>query len=145
MRLGRNRIEPAAQLLGTCRNALRTDVVQQRRIELAVDRHRDEREWIHCLEPLLQPADGPAIRDVGLGDDEAIGHGCLFCGLGHPVELPDAVDGVDQGHDTVQPVLRAEQPVGPQRMEHRNRIGEPGGLDKHTVEVDDFAGAPLNE
>ena len=86
---------------------MRTDIVQQRRIELAIDGCRDERERIHRLESLPQAVDSVAIRDVALGDDEAIGHGRLFCGLMHRVELPDAVDGVDQGHDTVQPVLRA--------------------------------------
>src|SRR6202163_4018371 len=42
-RLGLNRIEPAVQLLGARCNALRTDIVQERRIELAIDGRRDER------------------------------------------------------------------------------------------------------
>ena len=122
-----------------------TDIGQQGGIELAVDGGRDGSEAIHRLKPPLQAVDGIALSDVGLGDDEPVGHRGLLRGLGHRVELSDAVDRVDQRHDAVQPVLRAEKPVGLQRMQHRNRIGEPARLDEDAIKVDHFAGAALDE
>jgi len=45
----------------------------------------------------------------------------------------------------IEPVLRAEQAVALEGMQHRYRVGEAGGFDEHAVEVDHFAGAPLDE
>ena len=97
------------------------------------------------MQALLQPIDRFVVRDVALGDDEAIGHGRLLGRFRHRIELPNTVNCVDQCHHTVQPVLRAEQTVGLQCVQHRNRIGESGGFHEHAVEVDDFAGAPPDE
>ena len=41
--------------------------------------------------------------------------------------------------------MRTEKPVGLQRMQHRNWIGEPARLDEDAIEVDHFAGAALDE
>ena len=139
------RIEPAPKLLGPDRHASWTDVGKQLGIELAADGRRHERERIHRVKSLLQTIDRFVVRDVGLGDDDTIGYCRLLDRFGHGVELAHAVDRVDQCHDAIQPVLGAEQAVGLQCVQHRNRIGESGGFHEHAVEVDNLSRAPLDE
>ena len=142
---GRGRVQPSSNLIRPIGHASRTDVRQQQRVEVTGSGDCLMRERIHCAKPLLQSSDGFVVRDVDLGDHNAIGHRRLLDRLRHRVELTDAVDRVDQRHDPVQPVLRAEQAVGPQRVQHGNRIGESCRLDEHAIEVDDLARAPLDE
>jgi len=56
-----------------------------------------------------------------------------------------AVDRVDNGNDTVEPVLRSQQSVRSQRMQYGDGVREARGLDEHAIEVDYFAGSPLDE
>ena len=56
-----------------------------------------------------------------------------------------AIDGIDQCHHAIQPILRLQHGVGHQRLHHRCRIGKAGGFDHQPVKIDDLAIASLDE
>ena len=79
------------------------------------------------------------LHEIGLGDQEPIGHRSLLRGLRLPVQLGDAVDGVDRRDEPVDAVLRLHHRIREQRREDRRGIRQPGRLDRDALVAGDLA------
>ena len=98
------------------------------------------------LDARVQRAQTPAQRiglgrrrDIGLGQDEAVGGDDLPARLLMLVERRHAVDRIDERDDAVQPEAHGEIGVVDQHVEDRCGVGEPGRLDDDTAEGSDAA------
>ena len=76
---------------------------------------------------------------IGLGDHDAVGDGDLLHRLDMRVERGICIDRVDQRDDAVEPVGLDQRRMSHDRLQHRRRIGEPGGLDDDAAQSCDAA------
>ena len=79
------------------------------------------------------------LHEIGFGDQEPVGDRSLLRGLRLPVQLGDAVDGVDRRDEPVDAVLRLHHRIGEQRREDRRGIRQPGRLDRDALVAGDLA------
>jgi len=98
----------------------------------------DRRPGIKRLQPLaelFQVAPRHRVPDeVGLGQQQPVGHRHLAHGFFLAVERAVAVDRVDRGHDPVEPVVAADHGIAHQRVQDRDGIREAGRLDQQPLE-----------
>ena len=76
----------------------------------------------------------PFVRQIGLGQDDAVGDRGLLDRFRMGVERGFAVDRVDHRHHAVEPVAQHEIRVRHGGVQHRRRIGETGRLQQHAAE-----------
>ena len=74
------------------------------------------------------------VGKIGLAQHDAVGDRRLLDRLCMGVERCLAVDGIDHGHDAVEPVAQQQIGMRHQRVQHRRRIGEAGGFQQHAAE-----------
>lgn len=89
--------------------------------------------WVQGGEPGAEW--GEVWHQVGFGEDEAVGDGGLFDGLGLAVELVHGVDGVDDGDDAVEAVMGGGEGVAHEGLQDGGRVGEAGGLDDDAADL----------
>ena len=95
---------------------------------------RSGRRGIQSRDARLGVGDLCGIREVGLGEQDAIGHRHLPPRLRLPIELHRAVQRVHRGDDAVQPAGIARVRLGQQRMGHRGRVRQARRLDRDAAE-----------
>ena len=83
--------------------------------------------------------DGSLFGQVGLAEEQAVGHRHLLDGLGVLRELAGAVRDIDHGDDAVDAETFGDEEVFHQRVDHRRRIGQTGRLDEHAADWRDLA------
>ena len=137
--------QPPVELSAIRPRGAQSDIEEERRVDLALDCCGEFGAWVERPQACTQRFDLCRAGEIGLREHQSIRDGGLLDGLGLRVELALAVHRVHQGDHPVEPVLRREQRVGRERLDHRRGIGEAGGLDDDAVEVDHRAGAALRE
>ena len=121
------------------------EVEQQCRIDRTLGNPDDRGAWIEQSEPCLERLLRGRLGEVGLGQQQAVRHRRLLYRLGLSVERAGPVDRIDRRHDAIQHVARRHNRLSHQGVQDRRRIGEPGGLDRHTGEERDLAFDPVDE
>ena len=81
----------------------------------------------------------PSSAEIGLGEDDAVGHRDLLHGLLMRVEGRGAVHRIDDGDDAVKGVAQREIRMIEHRVQDRRRIGEARRLDDDALERRDAA------
>jgi hypothetical protein len=84
--------------------------------------------------PLYQAVGGFDGRQVGLGQNESIGHGDLLDAFGLRGELLRAVHGVDRRDHAAETEMVAQHRIGPHRRQDRERICKAGAFDDKAAE-----------
>ena len=73
-------------------------------------------------------------RQIGLGQEQQVGHGGLRDGLGITIERARADHGIDRRHDAVEAQRGFEKGVGGKRVERGPGIGQAAGLERDAAE-----------
>ena len=84
-------------------------------------------------------------RQVGLGQEQQVGHGGLRDGLGITIERGRADHGIDRRHDAVEPQRGLEKGVGGERVERGPGIGQAAGLERDAPERRPAGGLPRSQ
>ena len=71
---------------------------------------------------------------IGLVENDDIGEGHLILGLRRIAETLEEELGVDQRHHGIEAGILAHLVIHEERLGHRHRIGETGGLDQNGIE-----------
>ncbi len=106
-------------------------------VDLAMPRDHHGSRRVELVEPAHQC--GLRAREVGLGEQQAVGNGGLLCRNLLAVERVGAVDRIDGGHDPAEDDALGDRRIGHERLQHRRRIGKSAGLDHEARERDDGA------
>ncbi len=102
----------------------------------------DRRPRIHVQQAMAQIVQMLFVDQIGLGDEQAIGEADLALHHFMLVQLVVRVLRVDQRDDRVEQEFVGDLVVHEERLRDRARIGEAGGFDHDTVEIQ-FAGLLL--
>ena len=76
----------------------------------------------------------PAVGKIGLGQHDAVGDRRLLHRFGMGIERGLAVDRIDHRDHAIEPVAQQQIGMRHRRVQHRRRIGEPGGFQQHAAE-----------
>ena len=90
---------------------------------------------IHRPEPPFQRVECVGVNQINLVDDDDVREGDLRCGFLAVVELQLGMFRIDQGYDAVQVERLAGLVVDEERLRHRARVCQSGGLDQDPVEL----------
>src|SRR5262245_7421780 len=90
---------------------------------------------IDAADARLHLAELVGRHEVGFVDEDHVGERDLILGLGRVLEPILQPFGVGHRHDGIELGLAADILVHEERLRHRRRIGEPGGLDDDGVEL----------
>ena len=99
------------------------------RIERAGNRDVDCRARVEPLQAPRQPLDCRGLREIGLGDHQAVGEDHLLARLGGHVERRLANDGIDHREHDVDMKFAAQRAIGGKGLQDRSGIGETAGFD----------------
>ena len=132
----RFRVQPAADIGRFLIRIVEADIEKRGRRRFAARRIKLNSGWIERLEAMMQPHEACIAcgQKIALADHQPVGHRRLFDRFGVPVERRRAVQRIDEGDDTVEAKPQHEIGMIHDRMQHRRRVGETGGLDDHAIE-----------
>jgi hypothetical protein len=117
---------------------------QKGRIDRAVDRRRDRRR-AQRAEAVGQRGRRGVVREVGLGQDDAVGERDLMTRLRGMIEVAGAARRIDHRDQPLQVEDLAERAVAGDGLQHWAGIGEAAGLDDDALEARHRAAAALGE
>ena len=89
---------------------------------------------IRCSLPQSCSSASASTRSVFV-KEQPVCHGCLLDGLHVRVERCLAISGIDRREHPVEPGNGSQVPVCRERMDNGRGVGQPCGLDHHTVEA----------
>ncbi len=107
---------------------------QRGRIEIVFGATPERRARIDLTQPLRQTTGGSGGREIGLGQNQPIGHRDLFDAFGLRVELPRAVHRVDRRDHVTEAEMVPQHRIGPHRRQDGERIGQAGAFHDEATE-----------
>jgi len=137
--------QPALHIYTLGRGIEKTEVEEACRIDRTLG-DRDQRGApIERREPGLDRLPEGGLAEIGLGQQQAVGHRRLLDRLGLAVERGGPIDRIDGRDDAVEHVAGGDDRLGHQGVQDRRRIGQAGGLDYDTGEPRDLALGPVDK
>ncbi len=82
----------------------------------------------------LQCLQGRRLGQIGLGDEQTVGHGCLLYGLYLAIQGVCTIGGIDGRYDSIKTILPRHRAISHQGMENGRGIGQPCRFDHNPVE-----------
>ena len=138
-------VQPSLHIDTLGRRVEEAEVEQLGRIDGALG-DRDQRgAWIERLQSGFERPPPHRLGEIGLGQQQAIGHRRLLDRLGLPVERGGTADQVHGRYHTIEYVAGGNDRLGHQCVQDRCRIGKASGLNHDAGEPRDFVLSPVHE
>ena len=138
-------VQPALHVGGLGVGIVEAGVQDRIGVDLAVGDGLERRTGVELVQSALELLELGGLADIGLGQQQPIGHGGLLHRFLVIVERAFAVHAVDRGHHAVETIARGEQRIGHQRVQDGGGVGEAGRLHHHALERRHLAARALQE